>query len=310
MNAPTPFPYSFAICARLLLALLICGYSSDPVDAQQPATQSVKDVLLEQGLLIGNTARKLAAPSLTPNQSEPERDASLKKLAGRLGWEKFARDSVFAPVTINLSYLKSEDGQRIGHDIQTAFIAHASLANLRDDQFLKAVFGTEGKGKDQGFQVKDMPDSVLTALGIEPRSDEGQKFASVILPLLNRVELQGTIRVQKYEGDNWIEFYWQIDPRFTEHSDKLEEPYRNAWIKLDRDERGAPIKGTPKAYRGCGGFLSVWKVGSEDLLLIESRMLMYEPKDWFAGSNFLRSKLPPALQENARSFRRQLASEK
>jgi hypothetical protein len=37
-------------------------------------------------------------------------------------------------------------------------------------------------------------------------------------------------------------------------------------------------------------------------------MLMHEPTQWFSGSNFIRSKLPLAIQEGARSFRRSLRS--
>jgi len=42
------------------------------------------------------------------------------------------------------------------------------------------------------------------------------------------------------------------------------------------------------------------------MLLIESRMVLHELPEWFSASNFVRSKLPLAIQEGARNLRRRL----
>jgi hypothetical protein len=41
-------------------------------------------------------------------------------------------------------------------------------------------------------------------------------------------------------------------------------------------------------------------------LFIEAHMVFHEPQGWFGGANLLGSKLPLAVQDNVREFRRLL----
>ena len=42
-------------------------------------------------------------------------------------------------------------------------------------------------------------------------------------------------------------------------------------------------------------------------LFVEGHVVFAEPVKWFDGANLLRSKLPPVIQGQVRSFRRELA---
>ena len=43
-------------------------------------------------------------------------------------------------------------------------------------------------------------------------------------------------------------------------------------------------------------------------MFIECHMIFDEPRGWFGGANLLRSKLPLAVQEEVRNFRRRLSA--
>jgi hypothetical protein len=252
-------------------------------------------------------------PALQPQQTPAEQKAVLEKIAGKQGWEKFARDSIYAPVTIDIKYIHDADGTRIGHNIHTAFIAYAPLATLRDEELMKEIFGSSVEEKqtelvdtnqelEGTFDAPVVAAEVLQSLGIPSDLANSEQYRTVELPLLNQVKVRGTVRIEKREGPNWVQVLWLVDPRFSEL-----EGYGGTWTKVERTDLGEAVATEPRPYSGCGGYLAITEVDPErQQLLIESRMILHEPVEWFAGSNFLRAKLPPALQENARSFRRRL----
>ncbi len=274
--------------------------------------QELLKQLVEQGIQINaQTTVAITPPTLQPDQSSPERQAALKVLTGKQSWESFARDSVHAPVMISISYIQDPDGNRIGHDIHSAFVAYAALESLRDEDLMREVFGPTSNsdaserdandGNGSRPQTHEISPAVLEKLGIED-SVAQEQYRHIELPLLNQVRVQGTVRIEKHEGRGWVWVVWQIDPRFAES-----DAYGATWTKLERTPLGEGVRTEPRPYSGCGGYMSITEIDAErKQLLIESRMILHEPVDWFAGSNFLRAKLPPALQENARDFRRRL----
>jgi len=278
------------------------------------AGQELYQQLTERGLKLPPATTVLVpAPALQPQQTPAERKAVLEKIAGKQGWEKFTRDSIYAPVTIDIKYILDAEGTRIGHNIHTAFVAYAPLATLRNEALMKEIFGSSVE--EQRAEVVDtnaelegalaapaIADDVLQSLGITINHPDNEQYRTVELPFLNQVKVRGTVRIEKREGPNWVQVLWMVDPRFSES-----ERYKATWTKMERTEVGEAVATEPRPYSGCGGYLAITELDPEtQQLLIESRMILHEPVDWFAGSNFLRAKLPPALQENARSFRRRL----
>ena len=74
----------------------------------------------------------LALPTLSVGQSDKQRMDQLTALAGGAGWKRFSRNSVVAPVAIDVKYLNGADGSRVGHSLHAAFVVHASLETLKD----------------------------------------------------------------------------------------------------------------------------------------------------------------------------------
>lgn len=286
----------------VLLTLCLCFANSDTVlHAQSPS-------LLTQVAGVGIDIPQLgktpvAMPSLQGSQTETDRTAALKSIAGGAGWKRFSRNSVVAPVSIDMDYLKDASGTRLGHSVHFAFVVHASLETLKDKDLMKQMFGEEqSEAQKPDEEAKEMEsqevtDADLAKLEITP--DDQTSFASVGFPLLDKVQLRGVLQLQQAVENDTIVLTMAVDPRFQD---------RNAWSPLSDGQR--PTDWRP--YQGAAGYLSVTRLNESDgkglsaACLLESRFVIYEPVDWFSGSNLLRSKLPLMLQESARSLRRKL----
>lgn len=275
--------------------------------------EDLMEEMVQAGIVLpnGNSIR-LPPPSLSEMQSEAQRTEVLEALAGKLGWKRFARDSPVAPVTIRAKYLKNENGARIGHFVHSAFIAYASMEDLRNKQLMEATFGRMGNGSENdSTALRDLTAAELETLGLAGLSSDRESFAYMEMELLNKIVLRGIVHLQKEEGDHWFQLSWQFDPRFTQSKTDATSTgeLENTWTKRTPNEVGKLQAGRPEPYQGLGGYMTVFETGKEtDQLLIETRMVLYEPQDWFASSNALRAKLPLTLQESARSFRRKLSS--
>ncbi len=294
----------------LAIALLISQGGTSAI-TQPPPTSSVDP--FEAGIVMPDGSRISLEPLVVrPEQSVLQRQAKLAELSGRIDVKQFTRQSIQAPVMIQLSPIQDQQGNRLAHRLHSAFVAYAPLEKLRDDQLLKQVFGgamDEAVPKAAERQVegpsKEIPADVLEQLAVE-RPGDTERFQFVSFPLLNEVEVKGTLYVRRTEGEDWIQLDWLLDPRFEAAGE-----YANRWSKETRDELGQAVRTEPLPYTGMGGRLMVSVTDAEnDQLLFESRMVLHEPEDWFTGDNFLRAKLPLAIQENARNFRRELTTAK
>jgi hypothetical protein len=165
-----------------------------------------------------------------------------------------------------------------------------------------------------GFDPKELSVEVLKKVGIDTSGSELRRFSTMRVPLMNRVVIEGTARIERFEKDDSVIIAWQLEPRFSSDDVKNSSDitaYANRYRKVVRNELGKEVESEPVSYMGCGGYMAVTQTGlEENQLLIESRMAILEPDEWFAGSNFLRSKFPAALQESAQNFRRKLSSKK
>lgn len=253
----------------------------------------------------------LAPPTLRADMSPAARSKAVENLAGKQGWERFARDSVNAPVVVDISSVDDPDGNRLGLRVHSAFVVYTQMATLRDSQLMEQFFGSvpstleNDVGSDSDARrvvMQELSAEELIQLGFVEQADSAAAFAYIELPLLNKVLLEGIIRVERRERPGAVEFAWRLDPSFNSL-----EKYACRWTRLERNAVGRLVEGEAYPYTGCGGWIGAYEIGdSSEQLLIESRMLLQEPSEWFAGSHFLRSKLPLMLQENARSFRRKL----
>lgn len=274
-----------------------------------------------QGLKLTESVAVTLPLPLLEGKSPDQAKSELNKLSVRQGWDRFSKNSPTSPIHVELSYVLqdgkssesnlSKDGKRIGHNIHSAFIAYYPLKSLQDEQLMSSLFGTSSEDKQQmGFDPIQLDAEVLKSVGIE-QIGPNTRYSTLRIPLMNRVVIEGTARIDRLDRNGSLIVAWQLDPHFS-----LDNPeaapaelakYINRSRKESRDELGKLTQSALTRYSGCGGYVSVTATGqAENQLLIESRLVMMEPDDWFSGSNFLRSKFPSAMQESAQNFRRKL----
>ena len=271
---------------------------SASVACAQPAP-AISDLTKDKVRFPSGDSFSLALPTLSVGQSDKQRMDQLTALSGGAGWKRFSRDSTVAPVAIDVKYLNGADGSRVGHSLHAAFVVHASLETLKDKDLMQQLFANESSPESlQGSENESkhqLSDKVLVERGIT--KTENTSFAKAEIALLKKVAVRGVLQVQKSESENGIDFAFRLDKRFNDANQTS-----NAWSRIGKDKATLP-DWTP--YGGAVGYLVVRRLPElESACLIECRILLHEPKEWFNGSNLLRSKLPLMIQETARSFRR------
>lgn len=226
----------------------------------------------------------LAPPTLDGTQSAEDQVAALKPILRGLPFKQFVRDSIVAPVRIQLRYLKDASGQRVGHDIHAAFVVHVTLDEFSPESFAKRMTG--GKRGEDDFKVVELNDQMLRERGLSQDDQTLYRIADV--ELLEKVSVRGLFEFKstRQGGQRRIDF-------------EIIEDEINRWYSVREPSEG-------DTYTGLAGFLTATELVDTKAVLIEVRVLMHEPEGWFAGSNFLRSKLPLVLQESAREIRRSL----
>ncbi len=290
--------------AKALFTIVAVCLAGDSManDSELPESLFTTGVEVREGHLV-----PLDLPIVTKNPSPKHLMQRAKAHAKRIGWDRFSRDSIPAPVVIDIDAIKDAQGKLLGHNIRSAFIAYAPLEQLRNQELMQNVFGqqngeAESESGDSGAG-EEVPTEILQQLGIELDEDR-EALATVTLPLLNKVQVNGVVRVTKGESKRWVTVTWYFDPHFDfGATDGLPPKYTNSWQKLERQK----ASGSLQAYQGCAGQMTIAQIDAEsNMLLIESQTIMREPQEWFRGSAALRSKLPISIQENARSLRRKL----
>jgi hypothetical protein len=174
---------------------------------------------------------------------------------------------------------------------------------MRDTDAMKQMFASETESsKSEGFQSEPVDEPTLQKIGIELAA--GESYGWLQTTLLNKVEISGVIRSQRYEGENYLAIVWKLDERFAGPT-SLSQRYENTWRKLERDELGNLARSEDHPYAGSAGYLFVTSLQDQpEASLLEGEVILHEAEDWFGGSNLLRSKLPLIIQESARKLRR------
>ncbi|TWU07851.1 hypothetical protein [Stieleria varia] len=283
----------WSLSSHVLITLVVCciGTISDAqrVVAQDVATDDFKTIE------FSGRSFTLPPPTLNTQQSAKEQLDAMQSLVGKAKWKAFTRDSAVAPVEIDLDYLRDEADQRIGHSVHMAFLVHASFDSLRDQDVTSKITGG-GAEKDR------WTGRLLTEEEREKNNatlSDDETLVMFAVPLLDKVELQGVIRVARDESEDELTYRFHLDPGFDSPSGISP----NGWKRIDADSDEMTVP-----YKGLAGYLSIQRLSEPaETCFVEARVLMHEPQEWFNGSNFLRSKLPLMMQEIARNFRRRVA---
>lgn len=298
---------------RLFCLLLVCCLVLVWADACCVHAQSRDGggSLLEQITTRGTTFPNglsvlLKPPSLDRSMDAATRQDALVSLAGGIGWDRFSRDSYVAPTEIDLQYVKNNRGERAGHLVHVAFVAHLDFDRLSDPDQVRTLFQSDaGDGQREEFFADRATDEQLTRWGIQDRRDD-TTYHRVHVSLLNRVVVDGWLKVQVVENESDLHIAWLLDPRFAfaERS-----PTGNRWSPVTQPDDARPDGTATFPYQGLAGYMHVTRLDEPaGSCLIEARFAVHEPTDWFRGSNLLRSKLPLMIQESVRKFRRRWGS--
>ncbi|WP_253160471.1 hypothetical protein [Stieleria tagensis] len=247
------------------------GHAADP-----PQQESVQ---------IAGQSVVLDPPTLSGQETADQQVQRIEPLLRGLPYRQFARDSVVAPVRIFTRYVNDSSGKHLGHQVHLLFVVHTPLTTFTADDFTSRLLGdSDDSAADSGPPGDVSPES-LRSRGITD-SGPNVRYQPFDVKLLDKIQLSGVLRITRHDADDQQRIDLRLDDRFD-----------NRWTSLDANDQGG-------AYAGFQAWLTATALGDGQSVLIESRFVMHEPEQWFAGSNFLRSKLPLVLQEAARNLRR------
>ena len=276
---------------RLLLGITLAVTAVRGVCRGQDAATSPRE---SAEVVIAGETVALPEPILRGDEpADEQRERITNNLRG-LSYQPFARDSVVAPVRIDLDYIKDSAGDRVGHRFHVMFIVHAPFSKFASDDFTAQVLGpSDTQESDDTFRSETLSDQALEHLGVDA-SDGGERFRRLTFDLLDKIRFSGVFRFQTTTGDGQN----RVDLSLVDGA-------ASRWRRLD-DSDQTDREGD---YSGLRGWITATDLATGDGVLIEARLAFYEPPQWFRGSNYLRSKLPLALQEAARDLRRRLDRE-
>ncbi|WP_182866911.1 hypothetical protein [Stieleria mannarensis] len=271
--------FALALLTGLTWNHRVSGNDSTNVSANQTTVQ------------IADQSITLPAPTLAEDLDADAQQRRITPLLRGLSFKQFARDSVVAPVRIYLRYITSDAGDRVGHDVHMIFIIHESLQTFSDQNIANRLGGEAAEDSTEATAA-DVPAETLQRLGIDDAGPD-IRYRQVDFELLDKIRLTGLLRIaqQSSETQNRIDV-------------SLVEAFDNRWQFTDGPDTNSSAGGGD--YSGFQGWLTATSLDAMDAVFIEARFVMHEPPQWFAGSNYVRSKLPLVLQEAARDLRRRL----
>ena len=248
-------------------------------------------------------------------------DKAYAEIAGRHG-DRFSKDTVVAPISVNTDSIKSEAGERIGHFIDVAFVVHQTIEEIRQSEALEdfkrqddptqTIELSDDQNADdfEKNRTRALTDEELKSFEVDA-TDEFETLGYLQLPILNQVVVRGVARTRRSvwseeQADAPVILTWLIDSRFRSDS-PTEDSIANQWRPIERSATGEKYLGSPRPYAGLGGYVAITPVpGTPEASLVQIRFVLHEPQDWFSGRNLLRSKLPILVQDRVRNLRREL----
>jgi hypothetical protein len=265
--------------------------------------------LTEEGVCRRGTAEcvKLPPPEMADGLSAAEQRAVIARIAGPTRRvDDLLRDSVVAPFVLRLGDAPTTPGGRPMRTIDLWFVAHGDLDRLDSEESLGEL--AEKLEKDSAKELPEVRGMLtaeqLRARGIEVVETERRKerFVHATTGLFDRVLLSATHRLVVTRGEESMLAAGAIDPRLTGDAD-----YSNQWRPLRRLPSGKFEQGEATPYEASGFYAKVTKLKDPaGALWIEYHQAFDEPEGWFEGTGLLRARLPMAVQDGVRSFRRRL----
>jgi hypothetical protein len=280
-----------------MLTLLLVFAAGQPAagshDEQNPLYRS----LLTSGLLVGPDRRaKFPAPTLPDGLDAAAQKAALTTLLGPdYSLAEFTRKSVVAPHLLKLRDVTPSDPQAPARGVDVWFVVHGEMGRLEDEKFLERI---AGHGRDGGKVAALTTDDLARRKIPAPGKQEG--YGVVEFDFLDKVRVRATGRAVWSRTAESVVVAAEIDPRFAADAE-----FPNQWQPLSK-EGGVVKAGPPQPWGGAALYLKITRLAEpQGALFCEQHVIFTEPTGWFDGANLLRSKLPPVVQNNVRSVRKE-----
>ncbi|TWT98731.1 hypothetical protein [Neorhodopirellula pilleata] len=253
--------------------------------------------------------------------SSTEAEKAFAEIAGRHG-DRFSKDSVVAPISVQTDSINNDAGERIGHFIDVAFVVHQTIEEIRKSEALedfkrqddptRTIELSDDKDADdfEKNRTRALTEEELKTFGVSA-DDEFETLGYLQLPILSQVVVRGVARTRRSvwsedDVDAPVILTWLIDSRFRSDT-PTDDSIANQWRPIERSSTGEKYLGSPRSYAGLGGYVAITPVpGTPEASLVQIRFVLHEPQDWFSGRNLLRSKLPILVQDRVRNLRREL----
>ena len=287
-----------------LAGLSLLGLSGVSLRADDPVFKE----LLEVGVEVSPGQRvKLPPPTLTGSATAEQQQQALRDAAANHSLAEFTRKSAVTPFTLKMESLTDSEGRRYAQTVDVWFIAYGQLETLRDRQLLEELASAASQQADSAIAPRSelLAPALLQQAGLELKesAQEREVFATFAAPLLDRVLVSGVVHSWQHFGSAEITASGILDARFDRQAG-----LSNCWQSIEDRAGEEPTLGAAAPYSGFGGYLRATALQEPaGALLIEAHVVFHEPEGWFRGANLLRSKLPIALQDQIRTFRRKLA---
>jgi len=279
----------------------------------QPAAieNPLLDELLRQGVLMSDGSRiKLPPPTLRDGLDAAGQRAVLDRLlaATKHNYEDLVRRDYQAPVVLDIRAVRTSRDESPARRIDLWFVAHGDFKTATSEQFLESLWRSAAKPdpKDPlaARSVTLTPaDLAKRQIRLDPPPGVDERYVFGTVNLFDRVLVSATQRGMLARRPQAVVVAEKIDARFTKDAE-----YPNQWQSVTIGGDGKVGLGEPQPYSAAGSYGRATPLASPpSALLFEFHLVYEEPKGWFGGANLMGSKLPLAVQDQVRNFRRRLA---
>jgi hypothetical protein len=268
--------------------------------ADHKALNPLYKSLVDDGLDIGAGLKaKLPPPTMPDGLDAAKQKAAIDALIGNdYSFAEFTRNSVVAPQLLKLGDVKPFDPKAPARGVDAWFILYGDLKALDDEKFLERLLSV-GQGDGKGESIDKQ---ALAKRGIQVPDEKKEGYGHIAFDFLDKVRIKATGHAMWSRTPDSVLVAVDVDPRFKGDAD-----FPNAWQPITR-EGGKIMYGDATPWAGSGLYLKITKLEAPaGALFCEQHVIFAEPTRWFDGANLLRSKLPPVVQSNVRTMRREWA---
>lgn len=292
------------LCATLGFALVLAA-------AQAPTENPVYEELLQKGVLMSNGTRtRLPAPTVREGQdAAAQRAAIAQLLAGtKFTYNDLVQKDFLAPFILNIRTLKQPDEKSkfAVRSIDLWFVAHGDWKTATSQEFLEGLWRSAKAQASDPTASKSvtLTEADLAKRKLQPQKGLEERWVFSSLNLFDQVQVSATQESVLNRRLDSVLIAQKIDPRFVKDPE-----FPDQWRPITTSAGGKVELGPPQPNTAAGSYGKAGPLAAPaGAILFEFHMVFEEPEAWFGGVNLIRSKLPLAVQDQIRTFRRKLAA--